>query len=413
MIQIPVNAVRARAITIVPDMQTIRFATRKQGLVRNAKQTRIVETGACEKCETNADCASVPGKPVCLTTQGRCVECLTNPDCGDNPKGEICNENNYTCRPCEWDSDCEGQPNGDVCDKETGICVECLDNPDCVGNPNGEMCLTEFKICEQCEARSCTDTAQCGPNETCTDGQCVCPNGFWIRNCECVACPEGSTPVQGDDAVECVCPELYFWRNGQCVSCLTLFRSSGALANDYKKEMDQCTSTCSQEGQYVAYSGVPSGNFSGKCVKLASEFNIDSLSDAQLLEKYKRVKTEVGYAGTLPEETQQLFGENPTAADIRNKLHEILDGYYLSAHAMEWYSAQSWCRAKGANLAPRSDYFANNQALRFATGFATGYNFHRYWCDGISGGGWAGCSTTWQSGGTDNFDNFLWFACKK
>ena len=369
------------------------------------------ETGACEKCTTNDDCALVPGKPVCLDTKGYCVECLSNGDCTNNAKGEICNTSNNTCRPCKYDSDCVGQPNGNVCDKQTGICVECLDNPDCAGSVNGNMCLTESKMCGQCETRSCSDNSQCGANEMCISGTCTCPNGFWINNCTCSSCPEGSTPIIENDALSCQCPETYIWQNGECIPCTNEIHSLKGSFSLLGQGVDQCNSSC-LEGYYTTYSGSSISNVTATCKKI-NAFSIDSMTDSALWDKYNKLLTYSGYEGSLSEDEKKAFGVMTNGAQIRQRLHELLDGYYIPNNSEYWIGAQSWCRAQGANLVSREKYF--NNGLRFAAAFAAGWSNLRLWADGsVFGEGWdRGRSTTWQSGGWDSFNNGLWFLCEK
>ncbi len=369
------------------------------------------ETGACEKCATNNDCFFFPDKPVCLETQGRCVECLANGDCSNNAKGEICNTSNNTCRLCKYDSDCNGQPNGNICDKQTGKCVECLDNLDCNNNANGNMCLIESKICGQCETRSCSDDSQCGDNEVCSGGQCTCPNGFWINNCACSSCPEGSTPIVENDALSCKCPETFTWRNGECVPCVNEIHNLKGTFNQLGEGIDQCNNSC-PTGYYTKYDGSSVSKVTATCKKIQS-FSIDSMSDEALWAEYNKLLTYSGYEGSLSADEKNAFGVMTNGAQVRERLHELLDKYYIPLNSDYWIGAQSWCRAQGANLVSREEYFRNG--LRFAVGFAAGWSDLRFWADGaVFGSGWdRGRSTTWQSGGWDSFNNGLWFICEK
>lgn len=220
-----------------------------------------------------------------------------------------------------------------------------------------------------------------------------------------------------DNAVSCQCPDLYFWKNGQCVSCLDDLHKLRSVYNyDPSNELDQCNNSC-PDGYYARYENPNwSNGLTASCQPLAPEASIDSMTDKQLLDKYNMLLTYSGYAGSLGSEEKKLFGENPTGADIRNKLHELLDDYYLPKNSEYWWGAQSWCRAKGGKLISREKYFENNAQLRFATSFIAGWNYLRYWADKViisSDGYVGGRSTTWQSGGSDGAANGVWFICEK
>lgn len=64
----------------------------------------IAEIGACVGCQTDADCASTPGTPICEPTRAQCSECESNADCG--AAAPACDLNDGKCHECLIDANC-------------------------------------------------------------------------------------------------------------------------------------------------------------------------------------------------------------------------------------------------------------------------------------------------------------------
>ena len=350
----------------------------------------------------------------------KCVQCLDNSHCSGNTP--VCNGDTNTCEACPtstpvWnyvDKKCEACPTGTP-NWNGSVCVECLTNTDCTDSME--------PLCDACTCVACPNgevwdgtngvCVECLTNTDCTDSsRPLCDAGT------CVACPT-STPVWNGSSCE-TCPETYIWQNGECVSCLIdLIGTSGTIYGTIPA-LTECNNTC-PAGKYADVSGNGTNNLTVKCQPI-KEYSINERSDAQLLDDYNYIINYSGYAGSLNATEKQLFGTNPTTSEIRAKLHELLDDYYLPLNGGHWWGAQSWCQAKGGKLITREQYTANNRALVFATGFVSraisgmgsGYMF-RFWADGVRfGTNWAdGRSTTWQSGGWDSTPNWTAFICEK
>lgn len=119
--------------------------------------------GECVKCEINAHCEHISGKPIC--DNGVCValkECFTNVDCTEATKSQC---KNNECVSCEANTHCnhiEGKP---ICYE--GDCVECVANMDC---PYISASLCKDNTCSACETNA--DCNHIDGRPFCVDGVC-------------------------------------------------------------------------------------------------------------------------------------------------------------------------------------------------------------------------------------------------
>lgn len=178
-------------------------------------------------CETNADCDSCSS----------CVDNLCVSICDDD---EFCED--AQCKECNDANPC---PDGKVCVNgrcecpsglflnDKGQCVPCLPE----NTPNCFICTPDGLIPVECvdgvcdpETGDCVDCiggGDCGPNEKCLDGECVCKDGF-VRNPvtgECEPAPECDKDSDCPDCEECnqfgtcepiQCPDGQVCVDGEC-----------------------------------------------------------------------------------------------------------------------------------------------------------------------------------------------------
>ena len=90
-------------------------------------------------CNTNNDCRSDAGTPVCQFATGRCVGCLVNSDCRD-PQAAVCDSTATTCVQCLLSRDCT-DPTAPICDGK--ICRGCRTDSDCAGI-GPEVCMSHI-----------------------------------------------------------------------------------------------------------------------------------------------------------------------------------------------------------------------------------------------------------------------------
>jgi hypothetical protein len=95
-----------------------------------------------DHCTKTSDCAHVAGKPKCDTQSHTCVACLVTADC---PHGQTCGTD-HTCagpaQQCSRNTDCAHVAGMAVCDTSDHKCVECLTAHDCTG---GKTCSADHK----------------------------------------------------------------------------------------------------------------------------------------------------------------------------------------------------------------------------------------------------------------------------
>lgn len=79
-------------------------------------------------CDVNADCAGIPGKPICVThgvNLATCRECNTNAECINNPNGKTCTPMGGTDSVCgcglQNNSECGGAK--PTCNLQTHTCM--------------------------------------------------------------------------------------------------------------------------------------------------------------------------------------------------------------------------------------------------------------------------------------------------
>lgn len=140
-------------------------------------------------CRTNADCASVDGKPLCEAATGDCIACHTNAQCSNT---EECTNNVCTKLPeCENSLGCASAP-GDksICDDIAGVCVQCTTDDDCgdgkvcrdrvchVSCNSDNDCTAQNMLCNQGilfggQCTQCIVSSDCNSGEYCESGTCV------------------------------------------------------------------------------------------------------------------------------------------------------------------------------------------------------------------------------------------------
>lgn len=237
-----------------------------------------------DMCVTDAECASVAGKPFCLTSADPniCVECKDNSMC---PMAKpICSASSHTCVPmCGGDQDCAAptpacQASGfcgqcsatnksacmgmtPQCDVAAGKCVECLSKTDCpstlplcdlpthtcvgcTGNadcpPGKPFCDTTTKMC-----RSCVSDADCGGATPACLPTGLCAECSMSNPGRCM----GATPVCDATA-------------GKCVACVTSAMCMGATP--FCDPASKMCRACKVDGE-CPDSAVPACQPSGAC----------------------------------------------------------------------------------------------------------------------------------------------------
>ena len=306
--------------------------------------------------------------------------------------------------------------------------------------PNGtcvemnDVCPDKAYSCDNllCDSGYFKNGCDCLPCRTgvkkCTDDSFAtsCLEGYYLENNVCHPCPENAYSC-GDDGF--YCRETYYKKDGECVSCLTNIveryqKLKQTASEDFIDEIDLCNTTCFT-GRYAVYNSTNNPqNMTVTCKNIPAPQSLNSISDSFLENNWKyRGGSASGFNwGNM----KVIFGDNPTGAQIRSKLNEILGDNYIippvfSSVAGTWYSVQSWCRANGGSLISYNDYFSNNQELGMATyviqgGYSTG-NYGVFWASPMVSGsiycGPGGRSTRWQCKGAHSTDNSLYFLCKK
>lgn len=174
--------------------------------------------GPCEAC-INGEC--VPLCDVCDPVTGDCAECNDEVPC---PGDQICIQGKCQC------------PQGKY-NPVTGECVECL-----IGdiNPNNPclICLGgkwAAKICANgvvdpvtCDCIGCSGKGDCGENECCYDGECLCCKDSAVYDPilgKCVPKPPCDPNTPCPECQDCIngictpriCPEGYICVGDECV----------------------------------------------------------------------------------------------------------------------------------------------------------------------------------------------------
>ncbi|HEX4421508.1 MAG TPA: hypothetical protein VH165_26515, partial [Kofleriaceae bacterium] len=90
-------------------------------------------------CQSNADCAGLTDKPLCLAATGQCVGCLDATTCPSDQA--FCDADTHACRGCQRDDECASG----VCVEADGVCATSdqllfvssvgADTGDCVAAP--------------------------------------------------------------------------------------------------------------------------------------------------------------------------------------------------------------------------------------------------------------------------------------
>ena len=158
-----------------------------------------------EQCVADAECANIPGRPVCF--QGRCVECLQTSDCP--ARSECSGAPNWQCTsmPCTGVT-CQ---TGTSCDEMTGRCVKadgspgCLTDMDCA-NPDTMGCNAQTGQCYYDAFQIGEAACDLGGDAVCAPGStCVVNQLFMVGACQCridpatmmgSGCHPGQTSIQ-------------------------------------------------------------------------------------------------------------------------------------------------------------------------------------------------------------------------
>lgn len=282
-------------------------------------------------------------------------------------------------RGCVSDEDCPVE-NCEICVYQQ--CERmCMGNEVCSSGscdcPLNHFIDEETKECRPCPENMTTTT----PNATiceCVEpnvldlntGACVCPDGFYINNGVCTPCPEDTLGSVGPDATACLCNEAngFFWNGTECEHCI-----QGKTAQDVSRNpnlLKKCSEVKCDKGYFHSYKEcVPDGvskfeTGDGSCRRIeADEDGNTSLSDEELLKRYKALSTRFSPENWDEESVLKAvyFAGDPqtvTAADIRKKLKELLNGYVISRPSNSsfcWVNALSWCEAQGYQTPTSAD----------------------------------------------------------
>ncbi|MEZ4299683.1 MAG: MopE-related protein [Polyangiaceae bacterium] len=177
--------------------------------------------GGAAPCETYADCAGAPGKPLCDVETGKCVQCLESTDCDWAQEPPICDP---VKKECVW---CYSVPDpaedcgvGYYCKEDVGECNPgCTGDADCPVGPYSLCDVAAFKcvMCftdTDCAAGTLCDQGECVPgcetNDTCPSGQTCCSgycHDLASDVSDCGACDVTCATPHGEPACEA----------GQCV----------------------------------------------------------------------------------------------------------------------------------------------------------------------------------------------------
>lgn len=134
----------------------------------------------CVGCNSDAECATVTGKPHCDLGLHACVECLSSTEC-TVPITPVCDGTTHACRACAGDGECMGTPTTPACQTSgalTGSCTECSS-----GNTN--LCTSIKPVC-------LSATGTCGCSQ---DSECGAPNWCNSVSLTCVTKLTNGTPI--------------------------------------------------------------------------------------------------------------------------------------------------------------------------------------------------------------------------
>jgi len=183
------------------------------------KDDEFCSEGQCKECDDENPCPDgrvcVGGECVCPpglveNDRGECVPCLpeTTPNC------YICTPDGIVPKEC---------PDGQVCNPNTGDCVDCIGSGDCGEN---EKCEGGDCVCEEGYRRDPV-TGECIPLPDC-DEDADCPPCFVCNefgDCVPKECPDGQVCVDGECKTPCEdgtdCPDGFGCNpdTGFCEEC--------------------------------------------------------------------------------------------------------------------------------------------------------------------------------------------------
>lgn len=229
------------------------------------------ESGACDLCSKDEECAGSPYGPFCLEGYGQCVQCRdTDDDCsGATP---YCNWSQ--CVPCEADGPptCS-DPSRPACHNEgplAGHCTACKkDKPYMCGGVR-PVCIESTGEC------GCTEDSQCGvPNSGMACNGSEASPGICVAGCSTAAgrngCPGGQRCSKTDGSLgrcisqpcstgaDCASPTPSCDTSVEphvCVECMTSGDCGDSLVCDSSKKCVECTSAqagnCKKHGAGAA-----------------------------------------------------------------------------------------------------------------------------------------------------------------
>ena len=235
------------------------------GLVCSAQHQCVPPSATT--CVSDAECVSNPALPHCLpgtaTTPGRCVACVSDDQC---PAGDFCDlDNSCKIKQCNADADCASLPATPKCltTASPRVCVACLGNADC---STGSTCQPDHscqapapkcKKDDDCAANisaphcklgatpsdnacvQCRDTGECGAGVTCPNdcgpGQACNPN----NTCVLVAC---QVDQDCTDSKKPHCLPGSGGAGGTCVQCATPAQCDPG----FKCASNACLPVCTQ-----------------------------------------------------------------------------------------------------------------------------------------------------------------------
>lgn len=164
--------------------------------------TGPTDCGPCEVC-VNGECVSTCD--ICDPITGDCVSCNDEVPC---PGDQVCIQGECQC------------PTGKY-NPQTGECVECLvgdinqNNPCLIclgGHWAAKICASGVVDPVTCDCIGCNGNTDCGENQCCYDGECLCCKDSAIYDPILGKCVP--KPPCGPDTP---CPECMDCLNGQCV----------------------------------------------------------------------------------------------------------------------------------------------------------------------------------------------------
>ncbi|MGC4122126.1 MAG: MYXO-CTERM sorting domain-containing protein [Myxococcales bacterium] len=152
--------------------------------------------GSCAECASNAQCASVSGKPICDAVTRTCRAC-TEADCDGTWR---CNTNSGGCVECLSNDDCSNpRP---TC-SPTLSCVACTNNGDCTIGAN-LICQTAPPFNGSCTECAFDDVNYCDSTEPAcnlTLGTCSTCTGDLGATGAVAPCATTAKPACGSDAL--------------------------------------------------------------------------------------------------------------------------------------------------------------------------------------------------------------------